>query len=73
MKAQIIEVLTQLSPYLQRDGGDVRFVDVNHEGVVTVELLGACKSCPTMMGTLKQVIEEQLIYEVDGVTCVVAA
>lgn len=73
MKAQIIEVLTQLSPYLQRDGGDVRFVDVNDSGVVTVELLGACKNCPTMMGTLKQVIEEQLIYEVDGVTCVVAA
>ncbi|MGL4973043.1 MAG: NifU family protein [Culicoidibacterales bacterium] len=73
MKAQIIEVLTQLSPYLQRDGGDVRFVDVNDGGVVTVELLGACKSCPTMMGTLKQVIAEQLIYEVDGVTCVVAA
>lgn len=73
MKAQIIDVLTQLSPYLQRDGGDVRFVDVNLDGVVIVELLGACKSCPTMMGTLKQVIEEQLIYEVDGVTCVIAA
>ncbi|MGL4624739.1 MAG: NifU family protein [Culicoidibacterales bacterium] len=73
MKAQIIDVLTQLSPYLQHDGGDVRFVDVNLDGVVIVELLGACKSCPTMMGTLKQVIEEQLIYEVDGVTCVIAA
>ncbi len=73
MKAQIIDVLTQLSPYLQRDGGDVRFVDVNLDGVVIVELLGACKSGPTMMGTLKQVIEEQLIYEVDGVTCVIAA
>ncbi len=33
-------------PELQADGGDVQLVDVSDDGVVTVELQGACKGCP---------------------------
>ncbi len=38
--------LELIRPTLQADGGDVRFVDVDEDGVVSVELQGACKGCP---------------------------
>ena len=45
-KEQVASVLELIRPSLQADGGDVALVDVNDEGVVSVELQGACKGCP---------------------------
>jgi Fe-S cluster biogenesis protein NfuA len=45
MRAKIEEVLKQIKPALQADGGDVELVDVN-QGIVKVRLKGACGSCP---------------------------
>ncbi|RYD01936.1 nitrogen fixation protein NifU [Desulforamulus aquiferis] len=45
MKEKVKEVLEQVRPFLQRDGGDVEFVDVDENGVVKVKLRGACGSC----------------------------
>ena len=42
----VAAVLELIRPSLQADGGDVRLVDVNEDGVVSVELQGACKGCP---------------------------
>jgi len=42
---QIADTIEKIRPYIQRDGGDVEFVDVNDEGVVTLRLLGACVGC----------------------------
>ena len=39
-------VLDLIRPNLQMDGGDIQFVDVNEDGVVSVELQGACNGCP---------------------------
>jgi len=72
MKQKVIEGLEKVRPMLQRDGGDVKFVSVN-DGVVTVELQGACSGCPGATFTLKNIIEEFLTNEIEGVTAVVAA
>ena len=45
-KTDVAAVLELIRPSLQADGGDVRLVDVSEDGVVTVELQGACKGLP---------------------------
>ena len=42
-KSDVAAVLELIRPSLQADGGDVQLVDVDEEGVVTVELQGALK------------------------------
>ncbi len=60
MKARVEEVLNQVRPALQADGGDVELVDVSEEGIVSVRLTGACGSCPMSTMTLKMGIEKTL-------------
>ncbi len=50
-------IIEQVRPYLQQDGGDVNLVDLTDDGVVLVELTGACGSCPYSTMTLKNGIE----------------
>lgn len=70
MKEKIIETLEKIRPYIQRDGGDVEFVDVDENGVVTVRMLGACADCLSLDDTLTDGIEAILLDEVEGVTAV---
>ena len=51
LKSKVAAVLDQVRPALQRDGGDVKLIDVV-DGVVQVELQGACKGCPMSQMTL---------------------
>jgi len=67
MKELVIESLDRIKPILQRDGGDVEFVDINENGVVSVRLQGACGNCPGATMTLKMLIEQTLKQEVPGV------
>lgn len=67
MKELIVKSLERIRPMLQRDGGDVEYVDVNPEGIVSVRLKGACGNCPGAMMTLKMIIEQTLKQEVPGV------
>lgn len=71
MKEEVAKVLEKVRPVLQRDGGDVELVDVNEDGVVLVRLQGACKGCPGATMTLKAVIENLLVKEVEGVKQVI--
>lgn len=71
MRAQVEEVLNQIRPALQADGGDVELVDVSEDGVVSVRLTGACGSCPMSTMTLKMGIEKNLVEKVPGVKEVV--
>lgn len=62
MEKELIEkrvknILEQVRPYLQQDGGDVNFVELTDDFVVLVELTGACGSCPYSTMTLKNGIE----------------
>lgn len=66
---QVIEVIR---PAIQADAGDIALRDVDPEtGVVSVELSGACVSCPASTMTLKAGIERILKDRVPGVTEVV--
>lgn len=57
MEKRVKNILEQVRPYLQADGGDVRFVELTDDMVVMVELTGACGSCPYSTMTLKNGIE----------------
>ena len=69
----VLEVLELIRPSLQADGGDVKFISVDEDGVVTVELQGACKGCPMSQMTLANGVERILKERVPGVTRVVPA
>ena len=60
MREQIIAALEQIRPFLQRDGGDVQFVDYTEDKVVLVKLEGHCAGCPHAQMTVKQGIEQIL-------------
>ena len=74
MREQVEEVITKIRPAIQADNGDIYLRDVDEEsGLVTVELVGACVSCPASTVTLKAGIERILKDRVPGVTEVVDA
>lgn len=72
MKEQVIKVLEDISLLLRRDGGDVKFVDLDDNGVVKVRLLGACGDCPYAEQTLKSIVERRLKYEIPEITEVIS-
>lgn len=49
----------RIRPAIKRDGGDIKFVNYE-DGIVTVEMLGACKGCPYALRTLKNGVEKIL-------------
>ena len=59
MFEQVNEVLQDIRPVLQADGGDVELVGVD-DGVVKVRLTGACGGCPMSQMTLKMGIEKRI-------------
>ena len=72
-KLEIQAVLEQIRPFLQRDGGDVQFIDYTADKYVVVELQGHCAGCPHAQMTIKNGIEKILkenIPEVEGVKTV---
>lgn len=66
IEKQVIEVLNRIRPYLQRDGGDCKYIDYK-DGIVFVEMLGACVGCSALDSTLKDGIEAILLEEVPGI------
>lgn len=51
LEAKVKEILEQVRPMLQADGGDVEFLGITDDNVVKVSLRGACGSCRTAMAT----------------------
>jgi Fe-S cluster biogenesis protein NfuA len=71
MEAQLMEAIEAIRPALQADGGDISVVGLDEAtGVVDVELVGACGSCPASTMTLKAGIERILKDRVAGITAV---
>ena len=68
----LLEVLEQIRPNLQADGGDMAYVGVDDDGVVSHELQGACAGCPMSQLTLSMGVERILKEHVPGVTRVEA-
>lgn len=57
---KIDNVLNLIRPYLQADGGDVRFMKLRDDYVVEVKLLGTCDGCPMSAQTLKAGVEQTI-------------
>ena len=73
LKEDVARTIEVIRPAVQADGGDIYLRDVNEDnGVVTVELVGACVSCPASTVTMKAGIERILRDRVPGVTAVVS-
>jgi Fe-S cluster biogenesis protein NfuA len=72
MRAKVEEVIEIVRPIIRQDNGDVILHDVNETtGLVTVELTGACVTCPASTQTLKAGLERILKDRVPGVTEVI--
>ena len=65
------DTIEYIRPAVQADGGDIKLASVN-EGVVNIEMLGACQGCPLSIATLKSGIERIIKDKVPGVLEVIA-
>ena len=71
LRARVEKVIEVIRPAIQADEGDIILHDVDEvTGVVSVELVGACVSCPASDQTLKAGIERILKDRVVGVISV---
>ena len=66
------EMLDFVRPALESDGGDLTLLGVDDDGVVEIEMIGACRTCPLSMVTLTAGIEAVLLQRVPGVSGVVS-
>ena len=71
LNQKVEAALNKIRPYLEADGGDVRIVSIE-DGVVQIELLGACGSCPMSTMTMKAGVEEAIIKAVPEIQSVEA-
>jgi Fe-S cluster biogenesis protein NfuA len=67
LRSRVEQVLDTVRPYLQADGGDVELVNVTHDGIVEVHLVGACGHCAMSTMTLRAGIERALMREIPEV------
>ncbi|MFZ5364884.1 MAG: NifU family protein [Patescibacteria group bacterium] len=69
---QVKQVIEQIRPQLQADGGDIELIEANQAtGQVKVSLQGHCQHCPMASFTLEKLIEKKLKQEIKGVKEVV--
>jgi Fe-S cluster biogenesis protein NfuA len=59
MTERVQKVIDEVRPNLQADGGDIELVDVE-DGIVKVQLKGACAGCPMSTMTVKWGVENLL-------------
>ena len=71
-RVKVVQIIEIMRESLQADGGDISLVDISEDGVVTVELHGACASCALSSYDLSMGVERVLKDRVPGVTKVVA-
>ncbi len=56
-------VLNEIRPYIEADGGHLEFIGIDYTdsgAVVMVKLLGACTTCAMSSATLKNGVESHL-------------
>lgn len=69
-KQKVLNVLEQIRPYLQNDGGDIEFIELTDDMTVNVKLVGACGSCPYSTMTLKNGVESAMIKAIPEIKSV---
>jgi Fe-S cluster biogenesis protein NfuA len=58
IEEKVRSVLLELRPFFEADGGNIEFVEITDDGILKVELMGACSDCSMSMMTLKSGVEE---------------
>ncbi len=58
-RAKIDQVLEEIRPMLERDGGGVEVISFEH-GDLSLQLLGACSGCPMSSMTFGVIVENKL-------------
>jgi len=71
-RKKVEAALNKVRPALNADGGDAEIVSISPQGVVTLQLVGACGGCAMSTMTLKQGIERVVRMEVPEITSVEA-
>ncbi len=72
MEDSIKQAIEEIRPALQRDGGDIEFVELDGNNV-KVRLKGACHGCPSAQYTMAFGVERHIkkrVPEVESVTAV---
>lgn len=69
---RVRQVIEQIRPSIQADGGDVEFLELTDHGVVRIRLHGACVGCPSSSLTLQVGLERNLREHVPEVEAVQA-
>ena len=72
MEEEVKNILEVIRPFLQRDGGDVEFVELTPDNVVRVRLQGHCKGCPSADLTIKNGIESIIREQLPSIQAVEA-
>jgi Fe-S cluster biogenesis protein NfuA len=72
LNLRVERALDSIRPYLEADGGNVKILEITEDGVVKLELLGACGSCPMSAMTLKAGVEEAIKRAVPEISAVQA-
>jgi Fe-S cluster biogenesis protein NfuA len=67
MNEQVEKALDSIRPYLQADGGDVKFVRIRPEGILELQWIGTCQICPMSQLTLRAGVERVILKEVPGI------
>lgn len=67
IKEKVEIALDGVRPYLEADGGNVSVVSISEDLVVTLELHGACGTCPMSTMTFKAGLEEAILKAIPEV------
>jgi Fe-S cluster biogenesis protein NfuA len=67
IEERIRTALSEIRPFLQKDGGDVQFVRMRNDGVLELSWIGTCKICPMSQMTLRAGVERKVMNEVPEV------
>jgi Fe-S cluster biogenesis protein NfuA len=57
---KVLQALSQIRPFLEKDGGDISLVEITADMVARVKLHGACETCSMSVMTLKAGVEENI-------------
>ena len=70
MEEKIKEIIENIRPYLNMDGGDIEFIKYE-DNYVYVKLTGACQKCMYQDSTINDGLEEMIKNEVPEVKGVI--
>ncbi len=68
MYLEVETALESIQAYARSHGGQIKLIDVDADGLVSLKLTGACNGCPMSDITLKMGVERQLKEQVEGVS-----